>query len=75
MIFAYGYGCCMFKHNNYGCQPKVLDGMPDSSKPLPPELFANPRCPPVVAVIEAVAVKVDLIELAKDPEENDSVGD
>ena len=24
-------------------------GMPDTSKPLPPEFFINPRCPPSVS--------------------------
>ena len=28
LIFAYDYGCCTFKQNIYGDQPKVLDGMP-----------------------------------------------
>ena len=46
LIFTYGYGCCVFKHNICGDQPKVLDGMPDSSDPLPLEFFANPGCPP-----------------------------
>ena len=34
LIFAYGYGCCMFKHNICGDQPKVLNNMLDSSDPL-----------------------------------------
>ena len=34
MIFAYGYGCCMFKHNICGDQPEVPNGMPDSSDPF-----------------------------------------
>ena len=46
LIFAYCYGCYAFKHNISGDQPEVLDGMPDSSDPLPPEFFMNPRCPP-----------------------------
>ena len=37
LIFAYDYGYCMLKHNIYGDQPKVLDGMPDSSDPFPPK--------------------------------------
>ena len=45
VIFVYCYGCCMFKHNICGSQPEVLDGMPDSFDPLPPEFFVNPRCP------------------------------
>ena len=75
VIFAYGYGCCMFKHNICGSQPKVPDDVPDSSNPLPLVFFANPRCLSVPTVIEAAAVKVDLIKLAKDLEENAFVGD
>ena len=45
LIFAYGYGCCMFKHNICGDQPEVLNGMPDFFDPLPPEFFANLSCP------------------------------
>ena len=37
VILNYGYGCCAFAHNIYGSQPKVLDGMPDTSKPLSSE--------------------------------------
>ena len=36
LIFSYGYGCCVFKHNIGGDQPKVPDGMPDSSNSFPP---------------------------------------
>ena len=64
----------MFKHNIYESQPEVLDGMPDSSDPLPPEFFANPWCPPVLIVTEAVVAEADLIKTAKDLEENASVG-
>ena len=65
----------MFKHNVCGSQPEVPDGMPDSSNPLPPEFFANSRCPPAPTVTEAVATEVDLIELAKGPEVSASIGD
>ena len=27
----------------------IPDGMPNTSKPLPPEFFINPRCPPGAA--------------------------
>ena len=47
LMFAYDYGCCVFKHNTYGDQPKILDRMPDSSDLLPPKFFMYPRCPPV----------------------------
>ena len=43
VIFNYGYGCYAFVHNIYGSQPEVLDRMPDTSKPLSPEFFINPR--------------------------------
>ena len=33
LIFAYGYRCCAFKHNICGDQPKVPDGVLDSSYP------------------------------------------
>ena len=39
LIFAYGYRCCVFKHNICGDQPKVPDGMPDSSSPTPSTCF------------------------------------
>ena len=75
VIFAYSYGCCMFKHNICGSQPKVPYDMLDSSNLLPLGFFANPRCPLVLAVTTVVVVEVDLIEVAKDLEENASVGD
>ena len=64
----------MFKHNIHGSQPEVPDGMPNSSNLLSPEFFANPRCPPALVIIEVAATEVDLIEPAKDLEENASVG-
>ena len=30
VLFAYDYGCCVFKHNICEDHPEVLDGMPDS---------------------------------------------
>ena len=38
-IFAYGHGCCAFKHNIHGDWPGIPDGMPDSVDPLSPEFF------------------------------------
>ena len=46
VIFNYGYGCCAFAHDICGSKPMILAGMPDTSEPLPPEFFINPRCPP-----------------------------
>ena len=43
LIFSYGYGCCAFKHNIYGDQPGIPEGMPDSADPLPPEFLVNLR--------------------------------
>ena len=37
MIFNYGYACCAFADNICGSQPKVPDGMPDTSKLLSPD--------------------------------------
>ena len=49
VIFNYGYGYCAFAHNICGSEPVLPDGMADMSKPLPPEFFINPRCPPIAA--------------------------
>ena len=68
LVFAYGYGCCMFKHNICGDQLKVPNGMPDSSDPLLPEFFTNPRCPPVSTATEATTTEVDQSEVAEEPE-------
>ena len=59
LIFAYGYGCCVFKHKICGDQPEVPDGKPDSSNPLPLEFFANPRCPSAPVATEATVAEVD----------------
>ena len=61
LIFAYSYGCCVFKYNICGDQTEVLDGMPNSFDLLPPEFFRNPRCPP------APATEVDQREATKKP--------
>ena len=71
MIFVYGYECCAFKHNIYGDQPEVLDGMPDSSDPLPPNFFLDPWCSSALVTTEAIAVEAeqsDTTEKAKDLE-------
>ena len=69
LIFAYGYKFCMFKHNIYGDQLEILDGMLDSSFLLPVEFFVNPRCPLVPAAIEATTTKVELSEATGRAEE------
>ena len=50
-----------------GEQPRIPNGMPDSTDPLPPEFFANVGCPPAPTAIEAKAAEVHLGEAAKDP--------
>ena len=69
VIFTYGYRCCVFKHNICGDCPKVLEGMPNSTDPLPPEFFVGLRCPPTQAVVEATTIKVPLNKEAKEPVE------
>ena len=56
VVFYYSYGCCVFKHNIYGDQKEVPDGMPDSTDPLFPEFFLSPRCPSVQVVTEDTIV-------------------
>ena len=56
VIFNYGYGCCAFTHNIYGCKPGILVGMPDTSNPLPPEFFVNPRCPEVLFLVKLLSL-------------------
>ena len=41
-----GYGCYAFAHNICGSEPLILAGMLDTSTPLTPKFFVNPRCPP-----------------------------
>ena len=74
LIFAYGCGCCVFKHNICGDQPEVLNGMPDSFDLLPSEFFANPRCPSTLATIEVTTVEVDKSEATIGLEKSASVG-
>ena len=65
LIFAYGYGCCLLKHNICGDHLEVLDSMPDFSNPLPPELFMNPRCPPTRAPTETTTIEEEQSKMAK----------
>ena len=66
VIFAYGYGCFVFKHNICRDLPEVPEGMPDSADSLPLEFFVNPKCPPVQAASEATATEVPLNKVAKE---------
>ena len=47
VIFTYGYGCYVFKHNIRGDRLEVSEGMPDSTNPLPLKFFVNLGSPPV----------------------------
>ena len=69
VIFSYGYGCCVLKHNIYGDRLEVPKGMPNFANPLPPEFFVNLGCPPIQAAFEATATEVPLNEAAKEPME------
>ena len=66
VIFNYGYGCCAFTHNISVTEPVFLDGIPNTSKPLPPEFFINPRCPPSAAPrVSTINPDVDVREADK----------
>ena len=75
VIFAYAFGCCAFKHNIYGDQPEVPDGMPVSFDQLLLEFFVSPRCPLVPMATKDIAVEARPSEVAKEPEENASAED
>ena len=59
VIFANGYGCCVFKNNICRDQSEIPDGMPNSTNLLPLEHFVNPRCPPALTAIEVKDAEVD----------------
>ena len=59
LIFAYGHGCYAFKNNICGDRPKILDGMLDSTNPLPPEFLDNPRSPPAPIATDAINLEID----------------
>ena len=69
-IFSYGYRSYAFKHNIYGDQPGIPDGMPDSTDPLPQEFFANLGCPSVLIATKTKAIEVHLGEAVKDSVED-----
>ena len=75
LIFAYGYGCCMFKYNICGDQLKVPNCIPDSSGPLPQEFFMDPRCPSALVATKATAAEVDQSEATKEPKRSAPAGD
>ena len=69
VIFAYGYGCCVFKHNICGDHLEIPDGMLDSSNPLALKFFINPKCPPVQPAAKAIVTEAPPSEMAKEPME------
>ena len=73
LIFAYGYQCCVFKHNTCRDQPEVSNGMPYFSDLFLPEFFANPRCPPAPTTTEVTVVEVDQGETTKEHKKSASV--
>ena len=75
VIFGYGYGCRVFKHNICGDHPEVPDGMPDSGDPLPPEFFVNPGCPLIQATAKAITTEAPPSETAKEPMETTAIED
>ena len=64
VIFNYGYGCCAFAHDIRGSKPKIPPGMPDTSTPLTPDFFVNPRCPPGSSFALSTAEPVEPAEEA-----------
>ena len=75
VIFAYDYGCYFFKHNICGDQPKVPNGMPDSSDPFPPKFFMSSKWPSVPAVTKDIAIEAHPSDMAKELKENASTED
>ena len=67
MIFAYGYGCCVFKHNICGDHQEVPKGMLDFADQLPPEFFVNLDCPLVQVATEATTIEASPSETTKEP--------
>ena len=66
VIFNYGYGCCAFAHDIYGSELVIPNGMSETSKPLPPEFFINPRCPQSTAPgVHSTDPDVDVREAGK----------
>ena len=69
VLFNNGYGCCAFAHDIYGRKSMIPTEMPDTSTPLTPKYFMNPRCPPsssfVLPAVEPVETAGEDL-LAKD---------
>ena len=69
LIFAYGYGCCVFKHNICGDQQEVPNAMPDSSDPLPLDFFTNSRFSPARAPIQVTTIEAEKSKIEKKAKE------
>ena len=68
VIFNFGYGCCAFARNICGSESVIPDRMSDTLKPLPPEFFINPCCPPSATPgVHTVDPNVDVREAGKSP--------
>ena len=67
VIFNYGYDCCALEHNICGSKPGIPDKMPDTSKPLPPEFYVNPRCLLVSIHVEAAIAPEAITSEAVEP--------
>ena len=72
-MFAYSYECYAFKHDIHGDRTRILDGMPDSTDPLPLEFFTNLGCPQASTAVEAKATEVHPVETTKDSAEGTAV--
>ena len=64
VIFSYDYGNCAFAHDIRGSKPKIPLGMSDTSTPLTPKFFVNPRCPPGSSFALSTAESVETAEEA-----------
>ena len=62
VIFNYRYGYCAFAYNICGSEPLIPIGMPDTSTPLTPEFFMNPRCPPSSSSVFPAVEHVETFE-------------
>ena len=62
VIFNYSYGCCAFTQNICGSEPMIPYRMSDTSKPLPPKFFINPRCPLGAALGFLPPIQMQMLE-------------
>ena len=62
VIFNYGYGCCAYAHDIRGSKPEIPPGMTDTSTPLTPEDFVNPRCSPGSSFALSTAEPIETTE-------------